>query len=168
MMDITADQIKTKQIAGTKEGKPVLYIATHGGLHAFFAKKGESIEALSAAPHKGIAQWMAEQKGKITWDDEFLLKGEDFVDSLQKSESSVFTGLREIVWSQPQEPMSKHAGRFLVYDQNEKTIGVYSRAEVVEAIQKKELSGTEVIRELTLEKSATVLSLTDDFGVWFK
>ncbi len=168
-MNITPDQIKTKQIAGkTDDGNPVLYILTHGGLHAFFTKKEGKVEALAAAPHKGIAQWMADQKAKVKWDDDFILKGEGFVDSLQKSESAAFAGLREIVWSAPQEKVEKHENRFLVYDQVEKAIGVYSRDEILESIKKKELDGTEVVKELTLDKSATILSLSDDFGVWFK
>ena len=166
-MNLSSDQIKIKKVAGKLDGKPVLYVVTHGGLHAFFAKKGDSIESLAAAPHKAIAQWMAEQKGKIEWDDDFIQKSEDFVDSLQKSESSAFVKMREMVWAKPQQSMEKYAGKFLVYDHENKTIGVYTQEEIGESIAKKELTGRELIRELTMSRAASMLSLSSEFGDLF-
>jgi hypothetical protein len=72
-MKIDKDQIAETFIAGkTKDGKNIVYVATHGGLHAFFCKdENGDISAIGAAPHKSIAKFLAEKKESgIKWNEE--------------------------------------------------------------------------------------------------
>lgn len=78
-MKIDKDQIAETFIAGkTKDGKNIVYVATHGGLHAFFCKDEDgNVSSIGAAPHKAIARFLAEKKEPgIKWNEDFN-KSED-------------------------------------------------------------------------------------------
>lgn len=73
-MKIDKDQMAETFIAGkTSDGRNVVYVATHGGLHAFFCKDKEgNISAIGAAPHRAISRFLAEKKEPgIKWNEEF-------------------------------------------------------------------------------------------------
>src|ERR1051326_2469549 len=95
-MKLSADQIEKKTIAGTtKEGNPVVYIATKGGLYAFFTKDEEgNIASIGAAPQRAIAKFLASKKKDIAWKDDFH-KSED----LAKSEGELFQRMRSALFT---------------------------------------------------------------------
>jgi hypothetical protein len=69
-MKISSNLIKTKDVAGyTKEGNPIVYVQTYGGLHACFAKgDGAALSAMATAPHKAILRWLCERKDpQLQW-----------------------------------------------------------------------------------------------------
>src|ERR1700676_1158015 len=136
-MKISSDQIDTKSLAGkTGDGDPIVYIASKGGLHAFFYKnKDGNIESLAAAPHKAIAQWMAEQKDpKISWDSDFG-KSED---KIAKYERKQFLRMRSLMFSPVLLSKSEDllCDRYFVYDIATKSITSQSLEEVSKNIQK--------------------------------
>jgi len=93
-MKISADQIEDKAIAGkTEDGRPVVYILTKGGLHAFFVKTPEGIASIGAAPHLAIARFLAGKKEKINWEDNFQKS-----ESLAKSQDDHFQKLRKMMF----------------------------------------------------------------------
>lgn len=151
-MKITENQLKTKKVSGkTDSGDPVLYVETLGGLHLFFTKKNGKLISLSAAPHRAIAQWMAEKKEKIVWDKDFLQKTEGYEDSLEKSEKALYKRLREVLWSKPGAGIESNRGKFLLFRLEPKTFEIYETQDLVEAIQKNEVGEHDVIRELSLD-----------------
>ena len=157
-MKITEKQLKDKQLAGkTKEGKPVLYVETHGGLHLFFVKKDKKLESLSAAPHKAIAQWMAEKKEKINWGKDFLGKSEMAMD-LQKNEEALFLKLRSLLWGKSQDSIEKNRDSFLLYDHHSKEFQFLGKSELIEEIEEGKVNRFSVIRELSLEDPASLIS----------
>lgn len=88
-MNIDAEMVKRKEVAGvTREGKPIVFIETHGGLYAFFAKKDSEVKALGVGAHLAIAQFMAEKENPgIIWEKDFIQKSELDENNLQKSEN---------------------------------------------------------------------------------
>ena len=93
-MKISADQIEDKGIAGkTEDGRPVVYILTKGGLHAFFVKTAEGIASIGAAPHLAIARFLAGKKEKINWEEGF-----EKSENLAKSEALQFQKLRKMMF----------------------------------------------------------------------
>jgi hypothetical protein len=93
-MRISADQIEDKGIAGkTEDGRPVVYILTKGGLHAFFVKTAEGIASIGAAPHLAIAKFLAGKKEKINWEEDFTKS-----EGLAKSEVDQFQKLRKMMF----------------------------------------------------------------------
>lgn len=125
-MRISPEHIQEKAIAGkTKAGAPILYILTKGGLHAFFVKGDQGIESIGAAPHRAVAEWIAEKKQPgIEWSP-------DFAKSLGKSEQAMFDRVRTLIFAPvPDEPIPDN-GMFFVYD---------PAANVIEVVEKSELS----------------------------
>jgi hypothetical protein len=79
-MDIKPNLVKTKSVAGyDADGKPIVYVLTHGGLHAFFGRTtATGYEALGTGPLREVAKFIAEKRRPgLTWNEEFLIKSED-------------------------------------------------------------------------------------------
>lgn len=79
-MDLTPNLVKTKTIAGyDQDGKPIVYVATHGGLHAFFGRTSATgYEALGSGPLREVAKFLAEKKRPgVKWTEDFLIKSDD-------------------------------------------------------------------------------------------
>jgi hypothetical protein len=73
-MQIRNEHIKVKKIVGLrKNGTPIFFLETHGGLNAVIGNDNGQIVAMGAAPHKAIATWMAEKKyPDIQWNRDAL------------------------------------------------------------------------------------------------
>jgi hypothetical protein len=73
MRPIESHHIEEKSVVGknTRNGTPVVYIKTHGGLHCFFANMDGVIRCVGAAPHKAIAKFLAEKRfpGFFKWSE---------------------------------------------------------------------------------------------------
>jgi hypothetical protein len=143
-MKIPAEEIKTKEIAGeTKDGRPVVYIETVGGLHAFFCKDEDGkISALGAAPHAAIAKFLAEKKEDIEWNE------------IKKSEEiSLFDRLRDAIFmpSLP-EPVGDE-NLFAVYDISKSEIEIMYSEELLS----KNISEWALVRSLALTEPAVPL-----------
>lgn len=69
-MKIANEHIKKQEVVGkSKTGLPVVYVETHGGLHAVFANVNGTIKPLSAMPHRAMAMWLAKRNGEgVQWD----------------------------------------------------------------------------------------------------
>lgn len=143
-MRIAPEHIQEKAIAGqTKAGAPILYILTKGGLHAFFIKSGDGIESIGAAPHRAIAEWIAEKKQPgLEWSKEFMAKAERSLgDLLAKSEQSKFDRARALIFAQvPPAPIEDHEGLFFVYDAKASTIEVMDELSLRREFRKHEWS----------------------------
>lgn len=152
-MKISADQIEHKAIAGkTKDGHPVVYIATKGGLHAFFTKDEDgSISSIGAAPHRAIAKFLAGKKADIEWKEDFH-KSED----LEKSEQVLFDRLRKAVFSQ-HAGGSEQTGVFMVYDLQKKTIEIMKKTELQEEIKSGQVSKYALVRDTSLNGSVSMV-----------
>lgn len=107
-MKIDANQIKEKHIAGqTKDGDPVVYIETVGGLCAFFAKQEGKIAAIGAAPHKEIAKFLSEKKSPgIKWNEE----------DMSKAEGEFFMNLRKMLFMAKQSEPVGSKDVYMIYD----------------------------------------------------
>jgi hypothetical protein len=157
-MKISSDQIKTKAIAGkTKDGRPVVFIATKGGLNAFFVKGEDgTISSIGAAPHRAIARFLAGKKEDIDWNDDFA-KSED---SLEKSEDVLFQKLRSAIFC-PQvdhdEAAVKKSDVYMVYDITKCSIAVMSKAELEQEIKDHRADELSLIRDTSLSDRATLL-----------
>lgn len=143
-MKIAPELIKTKAKAGkTEDGSPVMYIETHGGLHAFFSKKEEKWVALGAAQHRAIASFFAEKKaesellGKIKWTEDFLGKSE------QESRTEADRLRNEFFY--PVE-LKKTPGDYLVYDLTTKEIDLMDHENVSYGIENQLFSENTLIR----------------------
>lgn len=135
-MIIDKSMIASQQLAGkTKQGSPVLYIMTHGGLHGFFTKnKKNEVETLATAPHKAIAAWMSEKKaGGINWDKAFT-KSEPELASLSKSEKTRFDKFRDLLFSNKTTDLQK-SEYYFVYDIKKSVIGLLSEEEIKERVK---------------------------------
>lgn len=157
-MKISADQIEKKAIAGkTKSGNPVVYIATKGGLHAFFTKDEEgNVASIGAAPHRAIAKFLAGKKHEIEWKDDFH-KSEE----LEKSEEALFQGMRTAVFAPPQGG-TELTGVMIVYDTKKKTIEVMNKSELKEEIKHGTVSGFAFCRDSSLNEEVTLVRNWED------
>lgn len=165
-MKIPEKNIKIKKIAGyTKNETPIVYVVTDGGLHAFFSKnKDKEIESLAAAPHRAIAMFMAEKRSPgLKWDEDFLTKGENFVDDIEKKEKFIFGKFKEVMWSPIQKSLDGLKSKFLVYYVYDKSFQVLDKAEILDGIKEGEIDEFTIVRELTLDKPATIISLHPEF-----
>lgn len=134
-MKIAPNQIETKAIAGkTKDGQPVVYVVTKGGLHTFFTKADDgSVVSLGAAPHRGIASWMAEKRSPgLEWDEKFADKNH-----LIKSEAQRFQELRDILFASHQLPATGQDA-FIVYDDTNRTMEIMDQEALVSQLKKGE------------------------------
>jgi hypothetical protein len=165
-MKITADQIDFKAIAGeTKDGRSVVYIATKGGLHAFFCKDEEGqIMSIGAAPHRAIAKFLAAKKEKIEWSKDF--EG----DGLNKSEADFFQKLRKVMFMDQVQLGDKAAtmsDTFLVYDVRKSEIEVVKREDLEEQIKKGTVDKYALVRDMNLSQKVQVLKEHDEFADLF-
>ncbi len=62
VVNITAEHIAYKKKIGTLRGKPVIEIATTGGLHLLVISKADGVETIGAGPHKAVARHIAKKK----------------------------------------------------------------------------------------------------------
>ena len=158
-MKITKDEIDVKEIAGeTKEGEPVVYIATKGGLHAFFSKdESGSISALGAAPHKAIAKFLSDKKHEgIKWKDDFLTK------SHVSEEQETFNKLRKFMFLKTEEIEQNPNDVYIVYDTSKSEISLMKH----EDIRKGNINKYALIRDLACTIPATPLcQLTERFAL---
>ena len=119
-MKISADQIEDKGIAGkTEDGRPVVYILTKGGLHAFFVKTAEGIASIGAAPHLAIARFLAGKKEKINWEEGF-----EKSENLAKSEALQFQKLRKMMFMPSFDKAVGPEDLLMVYDLQRSRIDV--------------------------------------------
>lgn len=163
-MKISADQIDTKALAGKgSDGEPIVYISSKGGLHCFFRKnKAGGIESLSAAPHKAIAQWMAEQKDpKIEWDEDFQ-KSED---KIEKSESARFIRFRKVMLNPTilTKSESNPLGRYFVYNVDEQWIEHAAKEDIVKSIEGGKISQFCLVRKCDLTEPLYAVFNHPDF-----
>ncbi|MGH7240716.1 MAG: hypothetical protein ACREGB_00275 [Candidatus Saccharimonadales bacterium] len=166
-MKIPSEQIDIKQIAGTSGDHPIVYILTKGGLHAFFTKdSGGQIISLGAAPHRGIAQWLCEQKDKsIKWNDDFIQKAEANYANLQKAEADQYLKLRNMMFAPiPLEPLENVENLFIVYDTGSKIIGIMEKSDVVEGIKSCEIDRFCLIRHINLASAPVIVEKHDIFA----
>lgn len=69
-MDLIPAHISYKKNVGTLKGKPVIELATTGGLHMIVTAKSGSIETLGTGPHRAVARYIAEQhEPEIVWSE---------------------------------------------------------------------------------------------------
>ncbi len=61
-MNLTAAHIDYKRKIGTLKGKPVIEVATTGGLHLIVVAKGDGVETLACGPHSAISRHLAKKK----------------------------------------------------------------------------------------------------------
>jgi hypothetical protein len=155
-MKIAADQIESKAIAGkTDDGRPIVYILTKGGLHAFFCKDKEGhIASIGAAPHKAIARFLAGKKETIKWDSGF----EKSEDSLSKSESDQFEKLRTLMFMKSFEQPVGPEDVLVVYDIKNSKFNIMKS----EDFNKKEYNDSCLIRSCALNKPP--VPIFDYFG----
>jgi hypothetical protein len=166
-MKISNDQIDKKSIAGkTKDGRAVVYIATKGGLHAFFCKDKEEghIASIGAAPHKAIAKFLASKKEDIEWNKDFDKESSE----LNKSEAKLFSKLRKAMFVPSLTSSSSQTGVFLVYDTVNLNISLMSKAEIDEDIKNGYLSKYLLIRDTSLTSPATPLVDHEEFAETFR
>lgn len=157
-MKISADQIEKKAIAGkTKSGNPVVYIATKGGLHAFFTKDEDgNIASIGAAPHRAIAKFLAGKKADIEWKEDFH-KSED----LEKSEEALFQGMRTAVFA-PAQGGPERTGVIIVYDTKKSTIEVMNKSELKEEIKHGQVSSFAFCRDSSLNEEVMLVRDWED------
>lgn len=140
-MRIAPEHIQDKAVAGkTKAGHPILYVLTKGGLHAFFIKNDDGIESIGAAPHRAVAEWIAEKKYPgLEWDSEFVAR-----QGLEKSEKATFDRVRALMFSDQvldrTGELSKAEDVHFVYDPIAKVIEVMSMSQLRSQISKREWS----------------------------
>lgn len=155
-MKIEPNQIESKAVAGkTKSGEPVVYIRTHGGLHAMFKRaKDGSVESIAASPHIAITKWMAEKKESgIEWDNGF-----DTGKSLKKSEDDLFKRMRNLVFA----PVSKTEvenpdENCLVYNFTDKSIQILNKGEIKEFACQVSNSSDYLVRDLAMNSTVQFL-----------
>lgn len=157
-MKIPADQIAIKGIAGeTKDGRKVVYIATHGGLHAFFCKNSNGdVEAIGAAAHKAIARFLASKKEDISWEKDFDGANE----KIEKSHREYFNNLRKAIFFNGTLDSPK-TDVYLVYNIMNQVIQAMHKSELEDAIKSGDISGWDMIRDTSLSESVKFIRDTD-------
>lgn len=164
-MKISSDQIENKSIAGkTKDGRPVVYIATKGGLHAFFMKDEDgSISSIGAAPHRAIAKFLAGKKADIEWKEDFA-KSED----LEKAEDALFQRLRKAVFCPSASGDQTPSGVYMVYDIEKGQIDVMKKEQLEEEVKTGKVSSWALVRDTSLLAKASFIKDSDGFDHLFK
>ena len=154
-MKISADQIEERKIAGTtKDGNPIVYVITKGGLHAFFSKsKDGEIETLAAAPHKAIAKWLAEKRSPdIEWKEL----------DIEKAEIDLFNRVRNVVFSKPIKTAAQPEKQsYLVYNISRCDIEVMTKAEIETNLNN--INEYCLVKDLSLTKPVELLKNCADF-----
>jgi hypothetical protein len=160
-MKIPSDQIATKGIAGhTKDGNPVVYIATLGGLHAFFTKNTDGqVESIGAAAHKAIAKFLASKKADIVWEKDFNETNE----KIEKSNRDMFNKLRDAIFFNNTSE-ENNTGIFLVYDIMKQNIQVMNKTELENSISSGEVDIWSLIRDTSLSSRAITIRDSEFFN----
>jgi hypothetical protein len=157
-MKITENQILSRKVAGhTKEGEPIVYVVTKGGLHAFFKRAEDgNIETLAAAPHKAIGKWLTEQKSKgLTWNET----------DLDKSEDDLFDKLRRMLFAKLDQPIPNPDEWQILYNPIEKKIGLVQKSDLPELIKSDLSLKYAWIRDISLEKPFQLLESTEEYNL---
>lgn len=77
-MKLTGPQIKSREIIGHLENRPVHMIESIGGLHLIVMMKNGNLETLGVGPHRAVAMFVAEKKEPdIVWSEYLTKSGED-------------------------------------------------------------------------------------------
>ena len=166
-MKLSADQIEEKCIAGkTKDGRPVVYVLTKGGLHSFFCKNTEGqIMSIGAAPHKAIAKFLSGKKEDIEWNKDFNNK----TGKIDKSDNTIYTMLRKAMFAKPLiKKESQPSDVYIVYDINKEEISLMKHSEISNAIKDNKLQKFALIRELSLKSKAIFVKDHDSFSKLFE
>lgn len=163
-MKIPPDEIDIKEVAGkTKDGRPVVYIATKGGLHAFFSKDEDGkVAAIGAAPMKAVAKFLAGKKEDVRWNEEFS-KSED----LSKSEKGLFDDLRKMMFL-PSLPEAERSDVYLVYDTSAVTISMIAKSELEEEIRTNKINRFSLLRDMSMVNAFYTVHSHPDFKHLFK
>lgn len=159
-MKITDDLVKNKFVAGhTSEGKPIIFVETHGGLFACFSKsKSGGYETLATAPHKAILRWMCEKKEKgLQWSPEFT--GE------QPTHAQKFAQMREAMFSPDQVKKSESdSDDYMVYDVENKAFAIMDGEELEKSIKTKEIGRMCILRKSDCTEKPSFASVHPRFG----
>lgn len=168
-MKITADQIDIKTVAGkTKDGRPVVYIATKGGLHSFFCKdEDDQIVSIGAAPHRAIAKFLAGKKEQIEWDKDF----EEKTSNLKKSEEDLFEKLRHVMFMEHVrlgDESPKRSDTYLVYNVPRQIIEVMKSEDLENEISQGLVDRYTLVRDLSMTVRACVVGNHEKFSHLFE
>jgi hypothetical protein len=142
-----------KTVGETKSGAPIVYVQTHGGLHAIFKRGTDgNVHTIAAAPHVGIVKFLAEKaEDGLKWHDSFN-KSED----LAKSESDRFERLRALMFAPvPPQALDNPSNLYLAYDINERRIDVIAKSEFSKLPSS---FNHTLVRSLSLAEPACLLS----------
>lgn len=151
-MKISKEEIQTKEVAGhTKNGNPVIYIETVGGLHGFFAKDEDgNISALGLAPHKEIGRFFAQKKDPdIVWSNSFLSKSES------NPEQEMFDKLRNFLFLKTEPIEQNPQDVYVVYNTNTKEVSLVKHEEIHENLSK--MDEYSLIRDLACTEGVQLL-----------
>ena len=165
-MKITENQIQERKLAGISENGPVVYVLTKGGLHSFFCKdKDGQIVSLSAAPHKAIASFFAEQKDpSIKWREEFLNKSENDLMDLTKADQQEYEKYRAMIWSQTQNLIKTEASDiYFVYNIKSNDIWISDKTEIIDEMQSSPDTKYWVVRPIDMTEPPRMANLCKEF-----
>jgi hypothetical protein len=153
-MKIDASQIKEKCIAGYSNSSPIVYVYSHGGLHAFFKKEDDgAIVAIGAAPHKGIAKFLALKKDPdIKWEKDFIEEK-----NLSKSEEDIFLQLRSVIFSKTLEIKKSESTTYYLYEISKKTIEILDKAEIENRVKNSAVDLYSLVRNTDLSQEPQLL-----------
>lgn len=166
--------IETKQVAGTSShGTPVVYVLSKGGLHAFFTKdSGGDIITLGTAPHRAIAQWMAEKRDPdLKWKQEFIQKKEMTHEDIMKSDVQRFKKLKELLFypgTSPELVKNQNQDAFIVYDTKSLLIGVMDVTLIKDSLIKGSLDKFAIVRDIGLTSSPSAIEFHPAFADCFE
>jgi hypothetical protein len=164
-MKITDDQIAERKLAGVSATGPVVYVLTRGGLHSMFSKnQNGDIVSLSAAPHRGIATFFAEQKDPtIKWRDEFIAKSENDITDLNKNENDNYEKYRSMIWSQEQNLIKTEASDiYFVYNTQTNDIWVSDKNELKSEMKESQDVSYWVVRPIDMTAPARMANLCEE------
>jgi hypothetical protein len=167
-MNIAANQIQEKKLAGVCKNGPVVYILTKGGLHSMFSRDGKGdIVSLAAAPHRAICTFFAEKKDpSIKWHSDFLSKTDGTEIDLIKNEEDQFQKYRKMIWFQTEDFYKSEASDiYFVYDTSSNDIWISDLNEIKEDLQKNEINRNCIVRPIDLSAPPRMLDLCDEFKV---
>ncbi len=167
-MKINENMISKKDIVGKRaNGNPVVMVVTHGGLFAFFSKsdKGD-IETLGMAPHKAIAAWMSEKKARdIKWKDGFMKSEAGLYDNLQKSNSTSYVRLRNLLFDKSLIKNAEKSDYYIIYDTKDIVIGVMHRNDIQKSLDAGEIYRESFVRNLSMNEPVQFISQHKEFRV---
>ena len=164
-MNIDAEMVKRKEVAGsTRDGKPIVFIETHGGLYAFFAKKDSEIKALGVGAHIAIAKFMAEKENPgIIWQEDFIQKNEEAEMSLQKSENQQ-KRITKLMFDPETKPESSPSDFFFVYHMPTRVASLMKKEKIEKYAEKGFFDDSFLVRDTNLTTIALPPSEHPSFG----